>query len=243
MKIVFFGSSHGIPEPNRKCSSTLIEVGERRYFIDMGTQSIEGVIGRGIPVESVEAIFITHMHGDHTNGLLSFIDECSWKFKKADPIVYLPKDPEAVREALEGWIRCNGVPPRSFDYRLVTEGEIYDDGFIRVTAFRTKHIDFSYAYLIEAEGKRVFFSGDLSHKGPSDDFPTSVLDTPLELAICEAAHFDATDYLPIFEGNKNLKRLCFNHYSERRLSSVLAMPALLSDIEVIRAADGLEITV
>lgn len=243
MKIVFFGSSHGIPEPNRKCSSTLIEVGERRYFIDMGTQSIEGVIGRGIPVESVKAIFITHMHGDHTNGLISFLDECSWKFKSADPAVCLPKDPEEVRSAIEGWIRCNTITPRSFDYRLVTEGEVYDDGFIRVTAFRTKHIDYSYAYLVEAEGKRVLFSGDLSQNGPSDDFPASVLELPLDLAVCEAAHFEATEYLSIFKDNKNLKKLCFNHYSERRLPSVLAMPALLPDIEVIRAADGLEITV
>jgi ribonuclease BN (tRNA processing enzyme) len=33
MKITFFGSSHGFPEPHRRCSSTLIEIGENRYFI------------------------------------------------------------------------------------------------------------------------------------------------------------------------------------------------------------------
>jgi len=26
MRIIFFGSSHGVPEANRRCSSTLIEV-------------------------------------------------------------------------------------------------------------------------------------------------------------------------------------------------------------------------
>ena len=46
MRIVFFGSSHGVPEPGRRCSSAMIEVGERRYFIDMGTQSIEQLITR-----------------------------------------------------------------------------------------------------------------------------------------------------------------------------------------------------
>ena len=74
MKIVFFGSSHGVPEPNRKCSSVMIEVSDNRYFIDMGTQSIEQLISRNIPIESVKAIFITHMHGDHSDGLISFID-------------------------------------------------------------------------------------------------------------------------------------------------------------------------
>ena len=52
MKIVFFGAGHGVPEPNRKCSSALIEVGAGRYIIDMGTQSIEDLRTRGIPAES-----------------------------------------------------------------------------------------------------------------------------------------------------------------------------------------------
>ena len=244
MKIVFFGSSHGVPEPNRRCSSTMIEVGESKYFIDMGSQSIEQLITRGISAESIKSIFITHMHGDHTNGLISFLDLCSWKFIKAEPIVYLPGDIEKSKAALAAWIECNGVKMRPFDFRHVEEGVIFDDGTLKVTAFRTKHIDFSYAYLLEAEGKRVLFSGDLCHKGPANDFPMSVLDQPLDLAVCESSHFNATDYVPFLKDNKNLKKLCFNHYSLRFLPSVLEAKAALSQsFDVILATDGLEITV
>lgn len=35
MKITFIGSSHGVPEPHRKCSCIMIEIGEQVYFIDM----------------------------------------------------------------------------------------------------------------------------------------------------------------------------------------------------------------
>ena len=241
MKIVLFGSSHGIPEPNRKCSSTLVAIGAKRYFIDMGTQSIEGLITRGIPIESVRAIFITHMHGDHANGLLSFLDECSWKFKSAEPTVFLPGDKEKIVFAIKGWISCTGIEPRAFDYRGVSEGQIYDDGTLRVTAFKTKHTAASYSYLLEAESKRVFFSGDLSQNGPTEDLAISVFEKTVDLAVCEAAHFEATDYVALFKGQKKPKLLCFNHYSERRLPSVLAVPALLPDIKVIRASDGLEI--
>ena len=87
MRIVFLGSSHGVPEPNRKCSSTLIEVGDKRYFIDMGMQSVCELITRNIPIESVKSIFITHMHGDHTGGML---DEGKVVFTNAK--VYLNKD-------------------------------------------------------------------------------------------------------------------------------------------------------
>ena len=105
------------------------------------------------------------------------------------------------------------------------------------------HIAESYCYLIEAEGKRVFFSGDMCHRGPQNDFPTFIFEKPVDLAICEAAHFRATEYLPIFKGQYHLKKLCFNHYSDRFLASVLEMKELLPEIPVLRAFDGLEITV
>ena len=244
MRITFFGSSHGVPEAHRKCSSTMIEVGENRYFIDMGSQSIEGLITRNIPVESVKAVFVTHMHGDHTDGLISFIDLCNWYFKKASPVLYLPGDYEAAKSAIAAWLLCNGNHMSDFDFRNTVEGEIYDDGVIRVTAFRTKHINYSYSYLVEGDGKRVLFSGDLCHGGPANDFPVSVLDKPLDLAICESAHFKATDYIPLMKGNANLKKLCFNHYSYRFLASVLEAKAIFSeDIPVVIATDDLEITV
>ena len=91
MRIVFFGSSHGVPEANRRCSSAMIEVGDRRYFIDMGTQSIEQLITRRMAPNSVKGIFFTHMHGDHTNGLVSFVDLCTWYFKDVRPGIYVPE--------------------------------------------------------------------------------------------------------------------------------------------------------
>ena len=48
MRITFIGTSHGVPEPERRCSCTMIETQGRYYFIDMGTQAIEDVIKRGI---------------------------------------------------------------------------------------------------------------------------------------------------------------------------------------------------
>lgn len=241
MKIVFLGSSHGVPEPNRRCSSTLIEVGENRYFIDMGTQSIESLATRNIPVESIKGIFITHMHGDHTNGLVSFLDLCSWYFKKADPAVFLPEPVENTICALKGWLGVNGTKMRDFKFSPVNEGPLFDDGIIKVNAFKTLHTACSWAYLVEAQGKRVLFSGDLCGRGPQEDFPVSVLDAPLDLAICEAAHFPATAFLPIIKDNKNLKSLCFNHYSDTFLASVLEMKKALPEISVFRASDGMEI--
>jgi hypothetical protein len=98
----------------------------------------------------------------------------------------------------------------------------------------------SHAYLVEAEGKRVLFSGDLCHKGPAEDFPVSVFDKPLDLAICEVAHFPATKYLPLFENQPNLKKLCFNHYSHTFQATIYDVMKTL-EIPVFMVSDGTEI--
>ena len=240
MRIVFFGSSHGVPEPGRRCSSAMIEVGENRYFIDMGTQSIEQMITHRMAPNSVKGIFFTHMHGDHTNGLISFVDLCSWYFKDVDPVIFLPEPVEDATAAMTAWLKCNGTPMKPFRFEPVKEGLLYTDEAIRVTAFRTKHNQMSHAYLVEAEGKRVLFSGDLCHKGPAEDFPVSVFEKPLDLAICEVAHFPATKYLPLFENQPNLKKLCFNHYSHTFQPYIYDVIKAL-DIPVFMACDDTEI--
>lgn len=243
MRIVFLGSSHGVPEANRRCSSALIEVGDRRYFIDMGTQSIEQLITRDIPIDSVKGIFFTHMHGDHTDGLISFVDLCTWYFKNTDPAIYLPEPVDDTVAALKAWLKCNGVEMRPFRFAPVHEGLLYEDEAIRVTAFRTKHNQMSHAFLIETtcgEEKRVLFTGDLCHKGPQEDFPLSVFEKPLDLAICEVAHFSATKYLPLFENQPNLKRVCFNHYSHFFQETIYeAMKSI--QVPAMMVSDGTEI--
>lgn len=241
MRITFFGSSHGYPEPNRRCSSAMVEACGKRILIDIGCNVTEDLISRGMALDSIDAIFITHMHGDHAHGLIPYLDICSWRFKTADPEIFLPHDVKTVYDCAYAWVKVNGVELREFKMSEINEGVIYDDGQIKVTAFKTLHIDKSYAFLIEAEGKRVFFSGDLCHRGPEHDFPLCILDTPLDLAVCEVAHFDAYKYVELFAGKEdNIKRLCFNHFSARRIKSVYDVKDTIK-IPVTVAYDGMQI--
>lgn len=236
MKITFFGSSHGVPEPNRQCSSILVETQGQYYFVDMGMMAINGLVTHGIPVDAVKVIFVTHMHGDHTNGIPHFLDLCSWYFKTANPIVCLPK-PEA-KETIESWIRLNGAEPREFEYRQTAEGLVYDDGVLRVTAIPTQHCPGSFAYVLEADGKRVLFTGDL--KRPHVDFPA--VEKPLDLIVCESAHFPADEYIPVLQP-LTCPRICVTHYVTKHVASILALRDALSDREVLIANDGKEILV
>lgn len=239
MKITFLGSSHGVPEPNRKCTCIMIEVGERVYFIDMGTPAIDQLRTRSISIDAVKAVFITHMHGDHTDGLIQFVDLITWYFKTPNPAIHLPIMHAA--KVIDDWLKVtlNGAE-KAIDYRETVPGPLYNDGFIKVTAIPTQHCFKSYAYLVEAEGKAVLFTGDL--KNPGVDFPA--VDQPLDLLVCESAHFPATDYLPVLE-NLEVKKVCVTHYSDTFLASVLQLQQDLKekDIPSVKATDDLQIQI
>ncbi len=239
MKITFLGSSHGVPEPNRNCSCAMIEIGDNRYFIDMGKDPMTDIVTRSLPIDSIKGIFITHMHEDHTFGLLHFIGLATWRYKTADPVIYLPCDIQDAKRTFNSWLELNAEVPREFRYFEVKEGVIFEDESIKITAYLTKHKSKSFAFLVEAEGKRVLFSGDLS-KDPRVDFPMKAIEEEVDLAICEVAHFNPEVYLEIFGGKNTVKRLCFNHYSNRYMEYIFKVIPQL-EMPVFLANDGMEI--
>ena len=221
IRITFLGTSHGVPEKDRFCSSTLIEIGDDRYLVDMGGPVTETLIRRDIPLETIKAVFITHPHGDHTNGLIGFADLLSWYFLKPDPLLLLPE--QALADALSGWVKLVSGNDMRLRTKVVSEGVVYDDGVLRASAIATQHCRSSYAYMFEAEGKRLVFTGDLA--GPDKDFPAVCFDTPCDLIVCEAAHFPTTAAADTFERARP-GRVIINHIN----------PALnLGNIEKLRA--------
>lgn len=238
MRFYFLGTSHGYPEANKRCSCTLLEIGDQYYFLDMGIMAIEDLINKGIPVDAVKGMFISHPHGDHINGLVGFADHCSWLYKTADPIVYLPKIESA--HLINQWIQLTLSRWRSLRYVQIEPGVIFDDGVLKVTAIPTQHCEKSYAFLLEAEGKTILFTGDL--KNPGVDFPEIAKERELDLLICENAHFLATDYEPVL-AQCRVKKICIHHYMTKRIPSILEFIQHMDPVPVTMMGDGMEVTV
>ncbi|MBR2732587.1 MAG: ribonuclease Z [Clostridia bacterium] len=242
MKLIFIGTSHGVPEPDRRCSSCIVEAGGSYYLFDMGTQVVEDLRKRGIAVEDVRLAICTHPHGDHTDGLISFVDLANWYFKAADPLILLP-DPRMI-PPLRAWISATdeGKPLRE-DLRIASfrEGVAYEDETLRVTAIRTKHCENSFAFLLEAEEKKVLLTGDLCR--PGVDFPQIAFETALDLLVCEAAHFSPEDCIPFFDRTK-AKRILHTHVNERRWADALTRQLAAAHPYAYGVAfDGMEVTV
>lgn len=237
MRIKFFGTSSGSSRANRCCSCTMLETGGKRYIVDIGMDLNHALQTAGLNVNKISAVFITHMHGDHTDGLPSFL-----RFGRTVPVeVLLPPPMENTVKAIEAWNVCNHRKPYEMvNFKELSEGVVFDDGNVRVIAYRTQHVDYAYSFVFEAEGKRVLFSGDLS-KEPTVDFPYGALDGGLDLAICELGHFSAYKYDEIFK-EKAPKKLCINHISTKFIDTAYAYKRE-SALSVCLAHDGREIEI
>lgn len=190
LTLTFLGTSHGVPDVDRYCSSALLSVGNHRCLIDGGAPTADLLTRRGIPFREVKALFHTHVHSDHMLAGLPFLSLISWYYRDAAIDVFFPEAAAcaAVKDILmltDGSFDADRVRLHSFDQDFR-----YNDGIFRVTPIPTQHMAAcgrpTYAFLMEAAGKRILFSGDM--RADLADFPTVLYETPVDLFITECAH-------------------------------------------------------
>ena len=215
MKITFIGTSHGVPSADRYCTCMMIEAGEKAYFIDAGAPIIENMMKRNISVNNFKAFFNTHAHADHIGYLFTSMSLCDWYFKET-AITYVLTE-ERTFNALNELLRATDGEPLDTSRHTVIiakEGKVYEDENIKVSYYPTTHLQCcnrpAYSILVEAEGKKVFFSGDLKPDLETSTFPKYVKENVVDVFICELAHFSVEAVLQELQKIKT-KSLYFNH--------------------------------
>lgn len=245
MKITFLGTSHGVPAADRYCSSAMLEVNGSVYIIDAGAPTIDLLIRRGVNLDMVKAVFTTHLHGDHIFGVIQMASLFNWYFKTTDADFYLTEQAgvDAVKNVIE---TVDNPLCERVRLKLMAESTVYEDGNIRVTPYPTRHLAHvdrpAYSYVIEAEGKKVLFSGDLSGRLEKQDFPAYVLKNEVDLMICEMAHFGVEHVSPYLEKCR-AKELLFNHvFPLHKLDEINALNGKYSyPIRTVNDGDEIEL--
>ena len=218
MKITFLGTSHGVPQRGRNCSAAMLEIGESIYFIDGGAPLIEEFlkIKSEEDLKKIRGIFTTHAHSDHTVGIFHMASLMDW-FYKLPLDIYLTE--EAIKDAMCNlYMACKSdscsFNPELIRFHLETDDFVYNDENVRISFIPTAHMqDFgrpSFAILVEAEGKRVLFSGDFSQNLEKNDVPPIVTEEHLDLFVCEMAHFSFNTLYPTLK-NCKAERVYINH--------------------------------
>ncbi len=243
MKITFMGTSHGVPSAERYCSSTMIQTNGEAYIIDAGAPITDTILRSGVTFEEVRAIFTTHCHGDHINGLFHFLDLSNWYWKKSDYDVYLTS--QAVIDALYAAFSavCPGAKYATDRIRLhlASPDTDFEDKNIKLSYIPTKHMSEGHltaALDIEVEGKKILFTGDMSQKLAKDDFPKTAFEKEYDLIVCELAHFGIPELTPYLDRVKT-KRFCFTHASERKFGDIAELAASGKyPFEILHPNDG-----
>jgi len=216
MKVFFLGTSHGIAEKGRFRTSMLLETNEASYIIDLGAPIGTLMKNYGLTFKKVRAAFITHMHGDHASNISEYVDWCN--FVDGNKSLYLPEKDDI--RYVEDWIYAMHseelYSKGNCILKNVELGEFYNDGNIKVTSIETHHLKRgkSFAYVVEGEGKRILFTGDLQDSFA--DFPIIAEEEAFDAVICVLTHFDVGEALFRLNNSKT-KRIIFNHVRDDKM--------------------------
>lgn len=179
-RVVLLGTGTPIPDPDRSGPGLAIVVHGSSYLVDAGP----GIVRRAtaaarqdsitaLRVGSLQRVFLTHLHSDHTLGLPDLMLTPAVMHRKGPLYVYGPPGTRAmVRHLLEAYredidLRIHGLEHGdSLAYRIVvrevTPGVIYRDSNVTVRAFPVPHGSWKYAfgYRFDADGRSIVVSGD-----------------------------------------------------------------------------------
>ena len=172
-EIVLLGTGTPYPDPNASGPATAVVVGKRVFLFDAGAGVMRRLNAAKLPINGAEAVFITHLHSDHTLGYADLI-LTSWIMRRTSPLaVYGPHGLRRMTQLLlaayseDIRIRTVGLEREvGGGYRVsvheIRAGVVYEGDGVRVTAVRVPHGSWkeAYAYRIDTPDRSIIISGD-----------------------------------------------------------------------------------
>ena len=177
------GSGSPFPDDKRAGPCTLVLAGKRLFVFDAGSASVKNIGKLGFSHGRIEAIFLTHFHSDHIDGLGELLLQ-RWA-SAANTVPVDVHGPIGVDQVVQGLMQAYGqdryyrvthhgdatVPSSGFGARAKafqtgdTLGQLQtlvQDADVQIAAFSVDHapVHPSVGYLIRYKGRSVVLSGD-----------------------------------------------------------------------------------
>jgi ribonuclease BN (tRNA processing enzyme) len=161
-------------------------------LLDCGPATCQGLNAVGIARDEVQAILISHYHGDHFGGIPLFLLACLYEDARRAPLRIA--GPAGVERRVRDAARALGfaIESREWSFPILFDeaaaGSETRLGPVAMRIFPTHHQADScpHGLVVEAGGRRIAYSGDT---GWFDGLPQSVRGS--DLFICECTLSDA----------------------------------------------------
>lgn len=217
----FFGVGDGWPCGDRNHASFLYRLGKVSILIDCGEPISRSYKASGLHYDTIDRIFISHLHSDHIAGFFMLMQGFWLEQRKKDLPVSMPKDGiKPIGDLLKAGLVFQELLQFKLRFEALRVNKPVMVGDVRVTPHRSTHLeqlrrafqkkypqDFAaYCFLIEKGKLRIGHSADIGC--PEDLEP--LVKKPLDLLVCELAHFQAED-LFLYLQSRDIKRIMFMH--------------------------------
>ncbi len=208
-------------------------------LLDCGASSLVAMKRAGVEPAEIEAVALTHLHGDHFGGLPFLILDGQFRRRERPLLVAGPPGTEErLRAAMEVLFPGSSGAERSFEVSVaeLEPSAPLEVGPAVVTAFPVEHASGAPAYALRValEGKQVAYSGDTQWTETLRDAARGV-----DLFVCEAYFFEKQvryhlDYrtLEAHLHELDCKRIVLTHRSEDMLGRA-------GEVDLECAEDGL----
>lgn len=148
MEITFLGTSSGVPTKFRNVSSVALRLTQRGeiWLFDCGEGTQHQLLRSELKTSQLKKIFVTHMHGDHTFGLMGLLASCGLGAHAENVEVY---GPPGIEPYLKSCMKYSHTYfPYGVEIKTVEPGLVYEDEELTVTCELLKHRVTAYGYRV-----------------------------------------------------------------------------------------------
>src|SRR5919198_1767397 len=173
MRVTLLGTGTPFPDAERLGSAILVEVADKKLLFDCGRGVVIRLTEAGVSPKDMDGLFLTHLHSDHVVGIPD-LWLSGWFLGRSKPLrIWGPPGTRSMaKHLLEAFafdVHIRQAPPDplpakgvEIDAEEIAQGEIYNDGFVRVSAFLVDHgtVKPAFGYRVDSARHSVVISGD-----------------------------------------------------------------------------------